>query len=279
MDSNFKISTDQDYTYSSFIQDILDNRGRFNCLKREYKERHHILPRAEGGENDTENLIDLYPREHFIAHKLLAKENPDVLSYQRAYFCMAFLKNDYEKRENAITPEEYEQTRKEASGFLKGENNPNYGNHALAGENNPYYRKKHSEEILQRIRERVKGKMVGEKNSMYGKKQSEETRAKMREASKRRWSKIEEHQKAKANQESKKRKIIQYNLNNEIVGIWSFAGTASKVVGVSKTSISNACHRRVNISGGYKWKFLEDVKKEFFIKKLKKYDKEWKNRE
>lgn len=82
---------------------------------------------------------------------------------------MAFLKNDYEKRENAITPEEYEQTRKEASGFLKGENNPNYGNHALAGENNPYYRKKHSEEILQRIRERVKGKMVGEKNSMYGK--------------------------------------------------------------------------------------------------------------
>ena len=118
MDSNFKISTDQDYTYSSFIQDILDNRGRFNCLKREYKERHHILPRAEGGKNDTENLIDLYPREHFIAHKLLAKENPDVLSYQRAYFCMAFLKNDYEKRENAITPEEYEQTRKEASGFL-----------------------------------------------------------------------------------------------------------------------------------------------------------------
>lgn len=189
---------------------------------------------------------------------------------------MGFLKNDYEKRENAITPEEYEQIRKEASNFLKGENNPNYGNHALAGENNPYYRKKHSEEILQRIRERVKGKMVGEKNSMYGKKQSEEARAKMREASKRRWSKIEEHQRAKANQESKKRKIVQYNLNNEIVGIWSFAGTASKAVGVSKSNITNACHRKVTISGGYKWKLLDDVKKEFFIKKLKKYDKEWK---
>lgn len=235
------------------------------------------MPRAEGGKNNTENLIDLYPREHFIAHKLLAKENPDILSYQRAYFCMAFLKNDLEKRENAITPEEYEQIRKEVSGFLKGGNNPNYGNHALAGENNPYYRKKHSEEILQRIRERVKGKMVGEKNSMYGKKQSEEAKAKMREASKKRWSKPEEHQKAKNTHW--KKKIVQYNLNNEIIGIWSFAGSAAKAVGVSKASISNACHRRVNISGGYKWKFLEEIKKEFFIKKLKKYDKEWKNRE
>lgn len=190
---------------------------------------------------------------------------------------MAFLKNDHEKRENAITPEEYEQTRKEVSGFLKGENNPNYGNHALAGENNPYYRKKHSEEILQRIRERVKSKMVGEKNSMYGKKQSEEAKAKMREASKKRWSKPEEHQKAKNT--PRRKKIVQYNLKGKIVGIWSSAEPASKTVGISKVSVNQACHRRVNISGGYKWKFLDEVKKEFFIKKLKKYDKEWKNRE
>ena len=112
---------------------------------------------------------------------------------------------------------------------------------------------------------------------MYGKKQSEEAKAKMREASKKRWSKPEEHQKAKNTHW--KKKIVQYNLNNEIIGIWSFAGSAAKAVGVSKASISNACHRRVNISGGYKWKFLEEIKKEFFIKKLKKYDKEWKNRE
>ena len=71
---------------------------------------------------------------------------------------MAFLSNDKEKREYALTPEEYENIRIQAVSFLKRENNPNYGNHALARKNNPFYRKKHSEEELQKIRERVKGK-------------------------------------------------------------------------------------------------------------------------
>ena len=29
-----------------------------------------------GGTNDKNNLIDLYAHEHFIAHKILAQENP-----------------------------------------------------------------------------------------------------------------------------------------------------------------------------------------------------------
>ena len=34
-------------------------------------EIHHILPRSMGGSDDSENLVALTPREHFIAHKLL----------------------------------------------------------------------------------------------------------------------------------------------------------------------------------------------------------------
>ena len=278
MNNNFKISNDSGYTYQAFIEEILNNRGRFNCKKGEYKERHHIFPKAEGGNNTTENLIDLYPREHFIAHKLLAQENPDILSYQRAYFCMAFLKNDKEKRDEVISPEEYEKIRLESSAFLKGKNNPNYGNHSLAGENNPYYRKKHTEEILQKIRDGLKGKMVGEKNSMYNKKHSESTKEKLRKASKNRWSKEEEHKKAHAIQEKNKKKVVQYNLNNQIIGIWSFAGAAAEGTGTPKTDIRNTCTRRQKTANGYKWRFLDDVKKDFFIKILKQYDKEWKRK-
>ena len=38
-----------------------------------YVERHHILPRALGGTDDSSNLVALTAREHFVAHVLLAK--------------------------------------------------------------------------------------------------------------------------------------------------------------------------------------------------------------
>lgn len=38
-----------------------------------YVERHHILPKALGGTNDSSNLVALTAREHFIAHLLLAR--------------------------------------------------------------------------------------------------------------------------------------------------------------------------------------------------------------
>jgi len=36
-------------------------------------EKHHIIPKSLGGSNDKENLTHLTPREHFLAHRLLAK--------------------------------------------------------------------------------------------------------------------------------------------------------------------------------------------------------------
>jgi hypothetical protein len=38
-----------------------------------YVERHHILPKALGGTDDSSNIVALTAREHFIAHFLLAK--------------------------------------------------------------------------------------------------------------------------------------------------------------------------------------------------------------
>ena len=38
-----------------------------------YSEVHHIVPRSMGGTNDTDNLIRLTARQHFIAHWMLWK--------------------------------------------------------------------------------------------------------------------------------------------------------------------------------------------------------------
>lgn len=122
-------------TYIDFIQNILDTRGRFSCGD-EYHERHHILPKCLGGGNDEDNLIDLFAKEHFVAHKLLALENPDNRKLQLAYICMSFVRNDREHRYQ-LDEYEYEQARIACSMACSGENNPFYGNHSQAGENHP----------------------------------------------------------------------------------------------------------------------------------------------
>lgn len=41
-----------------------------------YYEKHHILPRCLGGDNNPRNLVNLTPEEHFLAHQLLVKIHP-----------------------------------------------------------------------------------------------------------------------------------------------------------------------------------------------------------
>ena len=65
-------------TYDEFIQDIIDKRGQFGIPEGQYKERHHIVPKCLGGTNEKDNLIDLYAKEHYEAHRLLALEHKNV---------------------------------------------------------------------------------------------------------------------------------------------------------------------------------------------------------
>ena len=109
-------------TYQEFIYSILETRGRFACGD-EYHERHHIIPRCKNGSNDDDNLIDLFAREHFIAHKLLAEENIDDDQLVHAYILMAFVKDKKQMRYK-LTPKEYEEARKMYSKRFSGCNNP-----------------------------------------------------------------------------------------------------------------------------------------------------------
>ena len=124
-------------TYDEFIKNILETRGRFACGD-EYHERHHIVPRCMNGTDDKENLIDLFAREHFEAHRLLALEHPDRQGLIYAWWNMSHT-NKAKGRAYEITPEEYEESRIAFSNAYKGENNPFYGKH-------------HSEEIRMKMR-------------------------------------------------------------------------------------------------------------------------------
>ena len=50
----------------------------------EVTERHHIIPRSIGGNDNFENIVRLTPEEHFVAHQLLLKMYPEY-SFELTY--------------------------------------------------------------------------------------------------------------------------------------------------------------------------------------------------
>lgn len=53
--------------------DLLIAKARARGKVNGYSESHHVVPRACGGSDAKENLVDLTFREHYVAHWLLAK--------------------------------------------------------------------------------------------------------------------------------------------------------------------------------------------------------------
>lgn len=61
--------------YQKIYNQLIDRAK--NRLLEGYRECHHIIPRCIGGMNTAENLVDLTPEEHYVAHQLLVKIYPD----------------------------------------------------------------------------------------------------------------------------------------------------------------------------------------------------------
>ena len=117
-------------TYDDFIENIKSSRGQWNIPEGSYWEGHHIIPKCLRGKGNSrqkhENIIWLYAKEHYIAHKLLLEKYPDNKSIILAFSMMAFPKGKT-KRENMLTPEEYEEAKILFSKSISGKNNPMYG--------------------------------------------------------------------------------------------------------------------------------------------------------
>ena len=229
----------EELTYEEFIQNILETRGRFNCGDG-YHERHHIIPKCLGGGNEEENLIDLFAKEHFIAHKLLAQENPDNNSLVFAWTCMAFPNNKVQERYE-VTPEEYEEAKKAISKAMFGRVVSEETRQKLseahkgknAGENHPFYGKHHTEESKKKMsKNRIY--LSGENNPNYGKHLSEQAKQKISESN---------------------RKFV---LCIETGIIYKSLTKAAEFANVSKAAISHCCRGKCKTVGGYHWCYLYD---------------------
>lgn len=53
-----------------------------------FTETHHVIPRCMSGTDDSENLVELTPEEHYLAHQLLVKMYPESHSLLKAAMMM-----------------------------------------------------------------------------------------------------------------------------------------------------------------------------------------------
>lgn len=75
-------------------------------------ENHHIIPKSFGGDNSKNNMLKLSPRQHYIAHLLLAKatNSPKMI---KALHKMVYSRSGSVSREYKITSRVYEYLRTE----------------------------------------------------------------------------------------------------------------------------------------------------------------------
>lgn len=102
-------------------QKIYNNLINRVMIRVGYVEKHHILPRCLGGLNNKENLVDLYPEEHYLAHLLLCKIYPNnqKLLYAAMNMTTGSMINNGKRNNKA-----YGWLRRHYAESMSGDNNP-----------------------------------------------------------------------------------------------------------------------------------------------------------
>ncbi len=110
--------------YTKWYLSIVQNSRYING----YGENHHILPKCFklGGEKNTDNIVKLTAREHYICHLLLTKMFEGKKRFQMNYALLRMMvkQTDKQQRNYSINSSLYSFARQHHSTMLKS-NNPN----------------------------------------------------------------------------------------------------------------------------------------------------------
>jgi len=152
--------------YLKIYRDLIDRASR-RALE-EYSEKHHVIPRCLGGDNEPDNLVKLTPEEHFVAHQLLIKIYPENEKLIYALNLMSEKSNrrnnkryGWIKRKCSVTrtgkTKEIDEGRKKTSEKLKGRTKETHEHVRLMTEKK-IGKTKHNDEGRKKASEKLKGR-------------------------------------------------------------------------------------------------------------------------
>ena len=196
-----------------------------------YVEKHHIIPKCLGGNNEKENLVRLTAREHFLCHLLLCEIYPNESKLKYALFLMAIGKNK-KLIKYKINNRLYERLKIEYIKISKGKLEPkNFGN---------------------KIKSLERNKKIGDANR--GKPKPKGFKEKISKLYK---GKIRNKEFIKKLIKNKSKSVLQYDLEGNFIKKWFSAKEAGKELNINNSQI-NAVARgntKFKTAGKFKWKY------------------------
>lgn len=147
---------------------LIETQALPKKVKGDYLEEHHIYPRCIFG--DTDQLVVLNLRAHFIAHELIWRHYKEIKHPKANKLAYPLNRMKSAVKNQHSTTEKLRVTSRMAEIARRSMHD------ALIGKNNPFYGKKHSPEALAKMSAKQKGKII-----------SEETRQKIGITSKQMW--------------------------------------------------------------------------------------------
>lgn len=207
-----------------------------------YTEKHHIVPRSEGGTDDIYNIVRLTAREHFLAHWLLFRIDPTIKSRVFSFWRMCNGRGSTPKEHWVVISSRcYEESRMAHSEAISK---------ALKG-------KKKSPEHIKKVADKIRGL-----------KRTEEQKAKLRKP-----HNMSEEGKMRIINAHKSRKPANIKgvdmldpENYKILKSFDSIKESANFMNLDSPNIFVAI-KEGSISGGYRWKYSNQ---ENYIKKEKK---------
>jgi len=210
--------------YDSIINKaISENRKKKRDV---YYESHHIIPKCMGGTNDTENLVLLTAKEHFICHRILHILNPNNRKLFLAFQNMCYRISTKDKDRFKPSGRVYSYLRIKAREYaVRGPNHYLYG---IESHLHPMYNKKHTEETRNKMKINH-ADFSGKNNPQYGMTGSKSKNSK---------------------------KVCQLNINGELIKIWDCFRDVERHLGILHNNITRVCKGTRKSAGGFKWKYI-----------------------
>ena len=220
------------------IHDSLIERAKNRVIK-EYTEKHHIVPRCMGGNNEKDNMVRLTPEEHFLVHQLLVKIYPENHKLTLAVDMMCASSNNHGGRR--ANNKRFGWLRRRVSESLKKEN---IDPQTLIARSNSLKGRIISPEARAKLSE------INKKENL-----SPETLAKRAKANNARKGiklSLETRKKLSA---SHKKPINQYSKDGEFIQKWDGAIDAAKALGLPPTNITACLKGKQYSAGNSLWKY------------------------
>ena len=99
--------------YTRCYFNLIEKRRTINFTG--YGEKHHVVPRSLGGNNEASNIVKLTAREHAICHLLLMR-----MTEGKAKISMIYAANMMLRLKGKISSRSYEKVKKEFSNVRRG---------------------------------------------------------------------------------------------------------------------------------------------------------------